>query len=170
MRARLWFVIACVWAGGGCGLLSGLDQLSVGDASVQPPDAGDGATDAPQASDANADARDVHDGSVDGGVAPTTSIACGQNVCTGGQACCLSLTDVYTCATSCPLSSRVLKCDDQSDCAGAMCCGTVNDAGEILSASCATACAGVVLCNPQATTCQCIRQRSFGTQLEDTCQ
>ena len=147
MRAQFWMFAACGLGGLGCGMISGLDQLVV-DASTPAQDGGDAA---PADADAATD-RDVPDGPTDAPIS-NVSIQCGQNlVCTGGQLCCLSLqsSGTYACAAQCPPNTRVLKCDDRNDCSGSttVCCGTLNDAGDLLSASCSQLCSGVALCDP----------------------
>ncbi len=173
MRARLWFVIACTAAPTGCGLLSGLDQLTVGDAATLPLDgAADARTDgsdAPQAIDGNPIA-DAHP-DADAATPPVVpDVNCGGNlVCTQGNVCCL-VNQLFSCASSCPIGALVLKCDDQADCMAGSCCANVNDAGGITGATCEPVCAGVILCNAPTTICKCTGQKTFGGQIENYCQ
>ena len=109
----------------GCGIVSGLDVLEVGDAWTTL-DASD-ASDQPDASSVMDAASGMDVSSVDVGVAPGTPgvVACGINKCTHGDVCCItqSNTPVYSCvASDCGGSSIVLHCDDPSDCDAGQCC------------------------------------------------
>jgi hypothetical protein len=139
-------LVALLVGGGiltGCGLVSGLSTLEVGDA---------GST-----KDAAADTKlPPEDTGVDAGVDATKpapeagppGIACGGAQCTTGQVCCATDAGPTGCASStCPVTT--IGCDDETDCPGMVCCLSGGQT------QCATSCTtGDVICDP-GTSNQC---------------
>jgi hypothetical protein len=155
MRSRALLLLAASAAG--CGIVSGLDGLGVGEAGVDataPPDGSDDVADVVTANDANEDA-------VIDGPAPVLDasghIACGPNLVCGSPAdCCASMSGAdnftYTCALGCPPGVIQLACDDKTDCPqGDNCCF----ASGVASCQGATTICPTRLCLVDASTTQC---------------
>ena len=144
MRARAFLLLVALT---GCGLVSGLDVLHVGDAS-----SGDDAT----ASDATSEGAPDDGGiAADAAVSDGSGIACGKIHCAPTLTCCASPANganefAYTCAGSCE-GGVVLHCDDRSDCTngiGEMCCFSSSVAQCVLAPpqGCASLCVSSSQC------------------------
>lgn len=143
----------------GCGLVSGLDTLHLGDDASAPEDA---------TVDATSDASDASDARPDGGVGADANAAvdgagiqCGPQICSAGQVCCVSSSGntTYTCAKdNCGIGvAFTLRCDDKSDCTNLqqVCCWSNNAAScGLVGGSCiplcnsSTQCTGTSQCVP----------------------
>lgn len=156
MRAT-WIIAVVAAAAGGCELVSGLDRLSVGDAST---------ADACATCDAGSD-QSVSDTGFDGepGTDGALSIRCGDASCTHGV-CCRSSANgnvvTYACMDSAQGCSGIaLPCDSENDCpSGQVCCGSTQSTGcTSVGVSCSdpSACLGKVgtaeLCSTSDPTC-----------------
>ena len=120
MRAT-WIIAVLAAAAGGCELVSGLDRLSVGDASTA-----DACSTCDAGSDQSAlDARSDGDSASDGAL----SIQCGDASCTHGVCCRSSpngAVQSYTCMDSSQACAGVaIPCDSENDCPGGQICCAV---------------------------------------------
>jgi hypothetical protein len=159
-----WVVLV---AASGCGLVFPIPDLHLVDATAPSDGApSDASTDrAVEQSDgsatgrdggadvgANPDARGAETGGNDAdGADPGIECPPGRGtqpqICARGTFCCSGLQD-FSCASSCPSTSRSVACDDARDCdAGESCC--YDRSGSLPSIHCASACElGGTVCDP----------------------
>lgn len=144
MRRRVFLLSIAL---SGCGLVSGLDAVHVGDAS----DASDAASDGDGPEATAADAASTSDAPSDG-----AGVHCGAMTCTGSTVCCVgpnSGANQFTCSKDiCGGSSIItLHCDDKSDCtnsASQVCCFTGTSAScGLATGSCTPLCNGDGQCD-----------------------